>query len=267
MKTLAKYRWFNVAACLLAAATFWYFAHRPKVTIGVEGQYQTTIKGEKLEAVPYTLEDALAVRIASAEPKGKGYRYDLRYMAYAPGEHDLVQYLLTPDGKPAEGVKPLKVNIRPLLEEDYSGTLFDSETQEIRLDSNYTWLMPTLWLLWLAVPIPLLLLGRKKRVEHYVETPAPTTTERLLELLHQAQSENLSTKNLADIEKLLLRHWSEQHGTDSERLVDALQQLRRHPEAAQQIFAVEKWLHSRDGGTGEDTIRELLASFGKGVAA
>ena len=59
------------------------------VTVGVEGQRTIEIAGPKLIAAPFTPGDALSVRIASVEPTPDGFRYDLRYMAFGQGEHDI----------------------------------------------------------------------------------------------------------------------------------------------------------------------------------
>ncbi len=95
MKNLGKYKWPILGAVLVIALSLWLWPRDPEVTIGVEGKYETTLQGKLLLAVPCSHEVAMAVRIASVEPSGKGFRFDIRYMAYAPGDHDLGDYLIT----------------------------------------------------------------------------------------------------------------------------------------------------------------------------
>jgi hypothetical protein len=87
-------------ALRLFGISFWFWSG-DRITIGVEGRQVVTIPGPRLTAIPYTHGDALAVRIADLEAVQGGFRYDLRYMAYEPGRHDLREYLLDKWQQPA----------------------------------------------------------------------------------------------------------------------------------------------------------------------
>src|SRR3954454_23416901 len=81
-----------IAVSLLAIGVILW--NRPsRHTIGVEGRIAISIAGPRLYAAPFTPGDALSVRIADATPTSKGFRYDLRYMAFGPGKYDLRDYL------------------------------------------------------------------------------------------------------------------------------------------------------------------------------
>jgi hypothetical protein len=117
------------------------------------------------------------------------------------------------------------------------------------------------WLLWAALLAPLAWYGRKRRRVIAKVTPPPSVVERLRALLEQATHEKLSPEQQADVEQLLLAFWSERLRLSEESLGEAIEQLRRHPQAGSQWSKVEQWLHSpRYAGNGA-TARELLADL------
>src|SRR5262245_60471383 len=108
---------------LVALALVWWVweRNRADVTIGVEGQKIVEIAGPPLHAAPFTPGDAVSVRIAEATPIPGGFRYDLRYVAYGPGKHNLAPTLSTADGKPLEARDDLTIAVDTLLPKDHPG--------------------------------------------------------------------------------------------------------------------------------------------------
>ena len=103
------------------------------------------------------------MRIATAEPQDDGFRYDVRYMAFGPGNHDVSNYLVDPNAKRPAGLPPLPIKVNALLPKDYSGKLFDTRSTDIDLHSNYRLGMTLLWCLWGLLLVPLILHGHKTR--------------------------------------------------------------------------------------------------------
>ena len=234
---------------------------RNRITIGVEGRQLVTIPGPRLSAIPYTHGDALAVRIAKVEAISDGFRYDLRYMAYGPGRHDLREYLLDERQQPATGLPEMPVSVAALLPKEESGKLLETPPAPIDLRTNYRWGMGLLWCLWGLLLLPLLFYGRKPR-SRVVVPPPPTIPERLRSLLEHAAHGELTVEQQADIEKLLLAFWADKLQLPKERLIETLDELRKHPSAGEHVSRVEKWLHSRDARGNGSVARELLASLG-----
>ena len=248
---------------LLAILVYWLLPERPAaITIGVEAGRVVSIGGEELHAVPYTHGDPLAVRIASAVPEGRGYRYDLRFMAYGPGEHDLSQYLVDHDGKPASNVPNRIVAVKALLPADYSGVLYDNPETPIDLHSRYPLVMALLWGMWALLLIPLVLYGRRRRGYAATAPPPPGVPERLRTLLETAVRGPLKVEQRADLEQLLLTFWAERLEVRTGSLVETLQQLRQHPTAGPQVHSVEQWLHGREAPIHGNVARELLTELG-----
>lgn len=119
-------------ALLLFGISIWLGA-RDRITIGVEGRKVVTIPGPRLSAIPYTHGDTLAVRIAGIEPIPDGFRYDLRYMAYGPGRHNLREYLLDERQQPVSGLPEMSVSVDALLPKGESGQLLETPPTPIDL--------------------------------------------------------------------------------------------------------------------------------------
>ncbi|MFM9965700.1 MAG: hypothetical protein ACKV2Q_31335 [Planctomycetaceae bacterium] len=247
-------------ALLLFGISLW-LGTRDRVTIGVEGRQVVTIPGPRLSAIPYTHGDALAVRIAGVESIPNGFRYDLRYMAYGPGRHDLRGYLVDERQQPVSGLPEMTVSVAALLAKDESGQLMETPPTPIDLRTNYRWGMGLLWCLWGLLLLPLFFYGRKPR-SRVVVSPPPTIPERLRTLLEQAAHSELTVEQQTDIEKLLLAFWADRLQLPRERLSETLDELRKHPAAGAHVSRVEQWLHSRSAQGNDSVARELLASLG-----
>lgn len=246
-----------IAVALLAIGMFfWNRSQRP--TIGVEGRIEIAIRGPRLFAAPFTPGDALSVRIADATPTSKGFRYDLRYMAFGPGKYDLREYLSLAGNVRPENLPEVAIVVDSILPKDHPGELFSTAASAIDLHSHYNLLMGLLWSLWGLLLIPILFFGRPHRTAPVAPPYNPTTAERLRLLLERAADGTLSPEQQADLERLLMAFWSKRLNLSSERLVELIPHLRQHPDAGRQIGLVEKWLHSRHAPIHGTTARELL---------
>lgn len=250
-----------LAVAALVGLYFWL--REPAVTIGVEGRRVVEIAGPLLRAAPFTPGDAVSLRIAEAVPTDRGHRYDLRYIAYGPGEHDLAKHLQRDDGEAAANLPTLAIDVASILPAKHGGELFDAPGGPIDLHSNYSLTMRLLWGLWAVALVPLLLYGRRRRAVVEQPAPPPTVAQRLRDLLERAAVEHLSPAEQADLEQLLLAFWSQRLNLDAERLSDAIESLRNDPTAGRQLAGVERWLHSRSAPANGAAARELLNELSK----
>jgi len=248
-----------VPALALIAVVLFLRAGAYDVTIGVEGRRLVEITGPELSAVPFTPGDAVSVRIAAVEPLTAGYRYDLRYMAFGPGKHDLAPSLKRPDGSSPESRADLKITVAALIPEDYSGELYATPPAPIDLHTRYKYYMGAAWIAWGSLLVPLAWWGHKRRRRKVREAPPPSLVERVRTLLRQATEANLSIEEKADLEALLLAFWSQKLKLSEERLSATIEQLRRHPQAAAQWNRVERWIHSPSGIAGDGATKDTAA--------
>jgi hypothetical protein len=243
-----------VAAIIVA----WRSRRESAVTVGVEGQRLVEIAGPPLIAAPFTPGDALAVRIAGLQPTANGYRYDLRYMAFGPGEHDIGKSLVGPDGKPPASQPEFAVSISALIPEKYSGELYATLNSRIDLHTNYSLLMTMAWVAWALLLIPLIVYGKHWHGRAAAAPPGPSAIEQLRALLKKAAKTDLTAEQQADLEQLLLAFWSQRLQLSEQRLSETIQQMRRHPQAGPQWNRIEHWFHSRATPASEAAAKQLL---------
>jgi hypothetical protein len=249
-----------VLLVLVAVAAIVIFRWRrdSDVTIGVEGQRTIEIAGPPLIAAPFTPGDALSVRIAGADRTAAGFRYDIRYMAFGPGQHDIGKSLVGPDGKPPAPRPEFAVSVAALIPEKYSGELFATSSSKIDLHTNYTLLMTLAWALWAALLLPLIFYGKDWRRRTVAAPPEPSITERLRALLKRAARSELTPQQQADVEQLLIAFWSRRLKLSEHRLSETIEELRRHPQAGPQWQSVERWFHAQATPASAATARQLL---------
>lgn len=249
----------SLVSLLAIGVMLWNRSPRP--TIGVEGRIEIAIPGPRLYAAPFTPGDALSVRIADATPTSKGFRYDLRYMAFGPGKYDLREYLSLAGNARPENLPEVAIVVDSILPKNHPGELLSTEVSPINLHSSYSLVMGLLWTLWGLLLIPILFYGRQRRAAPVAPPYNPTTAERLRLLLERAADGTLSPEQQADLERLLMAFWSNRLNLSSERLAELIPHLRQHPAAGRQIALVEGWLHRRHAPTNGATARELLSDL------
>lgn len=259
-RTIAIVAAVAVPALALLAVIWFLRAGAYDVTIGVEGRRVVEIAGPELSAAPFTPGDAVSVRIAAVEPLVAGYRYDLRYMAFGPGKHDLAPLLKRPDGTSPETRADLRIAVAALLPDDYSGELYTTPTSPIDLHTRYKYYMGAAWIAWGSLLVPLAWWGHKRRRRKVRTAPPPSLVERVRTLLRQATEANLTIEEKADLEALLLAFWSQKLKLSEERLSATIEQLRRHPQAAAQWNRVERWIHSPSGMSSDGAAQDRAAS-------
>jgi uncharacterized membrane protein len=233
-------------------------------TVGMEGSIQINLPGTRLEAKPVVEKSPLVLRIASAKVGKESGFYDLRYIGLVPGQHDLKQYLVRVDGSSTDDLPAIPVRVSGLLPEHDTGQLTPAAIAPWPFLGGYKVTMIIAAVLWLLLLIPLILMGRKHRVQQIAAaTQRPLTlADRLRPLLERAAKGGLSADEKATIERLLLRHWQRKLSLSDTDPSDAIVTLRKHPEAGQLLRCLEDWLHRRpESSNSSVNITALLQPY------
>ena len=192
-----------------------------------------------------------------------GFRYDLRYMAFGPGEHDIGKSLAAARRHAARsrGASSSSRSIA-LIPENYSGELYETPTVADRSAHE----------LHAADAAGVGSVGAAAGAAGVVRAqatpprgPAAAAAERRPSVCgccwNKPPSENLTAEQQADLEQLLLAFWSQRLSLSDAALSEAIEQLRRHPQAGAQWSRVERWLHSRATATNGAVAKELLSDL------
>jgi hypothetical protein len=233
------------------------------LTVGVHGRVrQVVIAGAECEPIPLTdRRQAIVVRITGLFPHGTDFRYDLEYYGLEPGRYDLVQYLRRTDGTPLQGAAPIEVEIVENLPpgQPRPAPLDESSLPVVGGYTRWLWIGGMLWGFGL---LALLFLHRAKTEQAGPAVQRPLTlADRLRPLTEQARAGTLDSTGKAELERLVLGYWGGRIGIASIGSVEALQQLKAHPDAGELLRQMETWLHAPPGRGDSVDLHALLAPY------
>jgi hypothetical protein len=230
-------------------------------TVGIEAGVSVELPRGDLEAVGIKERTDLILRIASIKVAKQGFGYDLRYIGLLPGDYNLANYLLTPEGHAAEALPMISVKVLPLLPQGHQGELVSSQLKAYTPPGGYRLFFSGVWLLWLLLLLPLIFAGRvKQQVQVVTVTPPPTLEEQIQPLVKKALAGGLDISEKEHLERLLMGYWQQKLGCDEATAYLMLRKIKGDPEGGQLFEKLESWLH-RPPGTASVQLEEMLARY------
>ena len=232
-------------------------------TVGMEGRLEIQLPGTLLEAKPVEPRAPLILRIADHRPHGTLIAYDLRYVGLEPGSYDLREYLMRQDGSATEDLPHMVVEVSSLLPAEHNGILIEEIYRPFPFMGGYKWFIIVIAAIWVVLLWPLIWQRRPRRLE--TETgPAPsepTVADRLQPLVEQAARGTLGQDGQALLERLLLAYWRQRLDLSEVDPVEAMRQLRQHPEAGQLLRQLDNWLHRPAGHAESVNVHRMLEPY------
>ncbi|MFN0128744.1 MAG: hypothetical protein ACKV19_18900 [Verrucomicrobiales bacterium] len=204
----------------------------------------------------------LAVRITATYPHGTaGFRYDMAWVAYEPGSHNLANYLERLDGSAVGELPSIPVQAVPVLPPGPPRPLAEFSAPLPKLGGYRTALI-TFGCLWVAGLVGLLCWRRQATIEAApTEASELSLVERLRSLLDRARGGTLDADSRAELERLVLGFWRQRLDLAALSVPEAVRQLRAHPEAGGLLHQVEVWLHSGKSAISESDVAALLTPY------
>lgn len=205
------------------------------------------VAGDLLQAKGVREDSPVLIRVIEVYPHGTDQRYDLEFRALEAGRYNVMEHLETAAGVTPEGLKPVWVNVLPLLsaEQLQPHPLQASETPAL---GGYRMLTRLAIAVWVVVLLELLRRNfMPSRSKSFAAKPSRTLYEELKSLIDQIlQSRSAPQAEWARLESLLLAYWREELELQELDAHEALRVLHEHPEAGQVLRQVEDWLHRPD---------------------
>ncbi|MBN1515889.1 hypothetical protein JXA32_04925 [Candidatus Sumerlaeota bacterium] len=259
-------RWNGILSSVLLLPVIWAasvslcFGAEVMPTVGIEGTLEAKLPDENIEALSAHDRSELILHVKCIDVITTGsYRYDLRYMGMVPGEYDLRNYLLTPDGLTTQALPVLPVTVASALPADFKGELAPDRLRKPSLLRGYRGVMLAVLALWISALFALIFAGRRKK-EITAEKPRfPSLADRLRPLVIDAAEGRLSLDGKARLERMLVGYWRIKLGLTGD-MAQCITELKRHPEADALILTLEQWLH-RPPGAKQVNVAELLAPY------
>ncbi len=233
------------------------------VALGVEQAVVIRYGGPRLKAQPYRRGASINLRIADEAQRGRTRVYDIRYVISLPGEFDLTKYLTSTDGRPIDDLPPFRVRGLTSLTKDIETRIQEIENVEVRIGHWYYESLVAAGLLWAAWLAGLIFVGRPTRpVLPPAAPPLPLLAEQIETLLTALAAGELTTGEKARLEALLLRHWREQLGLESQRMSVACRGMEANPDSGDAYGKLQAWLHNPRAGVGPEAfVRAYAGTF------
>jgi len=231
--------------------------------IGIEGDVEITLDRGDYQPKPLDDRTPLILRIEEVKPTADGrFVYDFHYIGFESGPHKLSDYLIKPDGSPANEVGGLTVSVKSILPPDHDGALNSYIPRPFPRFGGYRMMLAAFAAVWVLGLLAFVWFGRRRKTETVIEAapPVPGYAERMRPLVEAAAAGELSAAGQAELERLMTGYWREKLSLPDQRMADALAALRRHGEAGALILALERWLH-RPGGATPGEINSLLEPY------
>lgn len=230
-------------------------------TVGIEAGVRVELPRGDLAAVGIKERTDLILRIAAIKPTKQGFGYDLRYIGLLPGDYNLANYLVTPEGHAAESLPVISVKVLPLLPQGHQGELVSSQLKATAPPGGYTLFFSGVWLFWVLLLLPLIFAGRvKKTIQVVTVTPPPTLEEQLQPLVEKALAGGLDVAEKEHLERLLMGYWQQLLKCDEATAYLMLKKIKGDPEGGPLFEKLESWLH-RPPGTAPVALEEMLARY------
>lgn len=232
-----------------------------EVNVGMRARIeQLVLPGTKLVVKP--VDDpkaAILLRILATWPHGSEFRYDLEYVGYVAGKHDLCDWLVRADGSPADNLPKVEVQITSVLSPLNIEPHTPDPVEPPKL-GGYGTLLTVAIVLWVVGLIAIVFVGRRRAAAAAMGSRPATLAERLRPMVESAMQGQLDPAGRAELERLLLAHWRERIGLDTQRTAQAVATLRAHPEAGGLLRQLEDWLHRPEPPKDID-VSALLAPY------
>lgn len=236
-------------------------------TVGIESAAEASLLRGDLVAVGIKERTDLILRIVGVRRTEGGYRYDFRYIGLLPGDYNLAEYLLTPDGHPVKTLPVIPVKVLPLLPQGHQGELVSSRLKAYTPPGGYKLFFTGVWIFWAILLFPLLFACREKKPVVAETVMPPATLEELLRpLIDKALTCGLEVSEKEHLERLLMGYWQQALKLDEASAYRMLRKIKQHPEGGPLFEKLESWLH-RPPGSVRVALDEVLAPYRNLAAA
>jgi hypothetical protein len=244
----------------LVACLVWWLGQEDNlnVPLGVEQAAIITYSGPGLVVKPYRWGVAVNVRIAQVTDHGASRVYDVRYLVNREGDHDLIEYLMTDNGSSLSGLPSFKVHGDPKLSKELEARVKETEDVGIEVRGHYRATLAALFIGWIGWLFLLIFYGRPRKLATRAEIPAPTVVEQLRGLLTQLEAGELTAKEKARLEMLLLRCWREGLVAEDAPMGKVLAAIARGDRTREALDRLQHWLHRPASGVAKDEITALI---------
>jgi hypothetical protein len=205
-----------------------------------------------------TADRDFAIRFDAVYPHGDGFRYDLTWTGFRPGQFNLSRYLQRKDGTAVDALPKLMVTVTSVLPPDRL-TLSPGVSVRGVWVGGYRSLLSLLAVLW-VLGLGLILWtqrGQRRTATAALVDPATERLQQLRQLLTEAAAGRLDAAGRTALESHILAFFRELRGLPDLPPQQLLITLQSDPVAGPLLQQLERWLYDRPGSV-EAAVERLL---------
>ena len=233
-----------LAIMLLAVTGSFLHADVLNPTVGAPGYIEDLVlPGSELIGKPITKKEPMIVRVVKAIKHGNGYRYEIRFQGLEAGKFNLADWLVRKDGSSTEGLPEIEVEIQSLLA---PGQIVPNELEAgwIPRLGGYRNVAAGIAILWGLVLLGLIFIRKSKTKEIPKIEKQVSLADLLFARLSQAQGNELSQDQYAELERMLFGFWCNRLHLNNVPMNEAMQNIKQHEVAGPLMMQLEQWMHS-----------------------
>lgn len=201
------------------------------------------IPGSEVEVAPIDDGTDVVIRIRKVWPHGTDQRYDLEVQGRVAGVHDLAQYFRRKDGSSLE-VTGLPFEVQDLITQDAAKPHAPPQAK-LRPIGGYGRWATTIATVWVIAGLGLIIwVFRRPQQATDSSHARRTLAEQLEDAMQSVLSGSAERRDWARVESLLLAHWRNRMGLEAVSSAEALQRLRRDPQAGEVLRKLDEALHA-----------------------
>jgi hypothetical protein len=232
-------------------------------TVGFPATTEVWLPGPELAAV--SVDDRRApvtLRVDRVTPERDGFRYTLVYTGLEPGRFDLRNLLKRADGRPAEGLPPIPVEVtglRPPGEIRVHEAAIGPPTRF----GGYRVVVAALGIVWAVGLLGMVAVAVRRRQKRRPPPPVvePTLAGCLRPLVEAVVAGTATPADLAALERLLLAVWVRRLDLAGLAPGALMDRLCRHEEVGPLVGRLALWLHAPPVADRTTDVAALLAPY------
>ncbi len=229
-------------------------------SVGVIADVDSVIlPGTELKGRALFNDAPMVVQVKNVFAHGDGFRYDLSYQGFEPGDYDLSKWLVRKDGSATDGLPGIPVTVRSVLP---PGQQKPHEIDAGKLPSvgGYTGRAILAAVVWVVVLLGLIFVGRSRKRKTKHEDSVVSLADLLKDRLAAAENGEMTSSQYAELERVLFSMWRRRLGLEAMPAADAVQKIREDEKAGPLMRQMEAWIHSPSRDANLD-LAELLNPY------
>ncbi len=185
------------------------------------------------------------VQVINKIPQNGKYKYQLRYVAQIPGQHNLKSSFFDPYQNNKHLETDIFIEIKPLLTPKYNGILEDTAHYPFVAKDYYYNIVAALVLVWGVGFFVLIFSGRSKKQTSLEICEEELSWEERIARLAACELQNASSSQKKNAEILFIQYWRHKLHLEKYSMEESIEHIKAHPKYGKLLCSLESCMHDK----------------------